>query len=43
MIFNRTWIQEISRRYNGGGARALGDRRDHNPGAKDRALLDLDQ
>lgn len=37
--YGRTWIQKLSRRYNEGGPRALGDRRHHNPGAVDRALL----
>jgi transposase len=41
--YSRTWIQELSRRYNRGGAKAIGDRRHHNPGAVDRALLNLDQ
>ncbi len=35
----RDWIQQIARRYNSGGPDALGDRRRHNPGAKERALL----
>lgn len=35
----REWIQQLARRYNTGGSEALGDRRHHNPGAKDRALL----
>ncbi len=34
------WVRKIARRYNEGGADALGDRRHSNPGAKERALLD---
>ena len=41
--YTRGWIQKLSRRYNEGGAAALGDRRHHNPGAADRALLNRDQ
>jgi transposase len=41
--YSRGWIQHIARRYNAGGARALGDRRHLNPGATDRALLDPEQ
>lgn len=40
--YSRGWIQELARRYNKGGPEALGDRRHHNPGATDRALLDED-
>jgi transposase len=39
----RGWIQQIARRYNRYGAEALGDRRHHNPGAKQRALLSVEQ
>ena len=38
----RAWIQRLARRYNADGPEALGDRRHHNPGATDRALLDAD-
>jgi transposase len=38
--YSRGWIQHIARRYNSGGAQALGDQRHLNPGATDRALLD---
>jgi len=41
--YGRTWIQKLSRRYNEGGPQALGDKRHHNPGAKDRALLNPEQ
>lgn len=41
--YSRGWIQQLARRYNRYGARALGDRRHHNPGAKERALLSADQ
>ncbi len=37
--YSRGWIQQLARRYNAGGSEALGDRRHHNPGARDRALL----
>jgi transposase len=39
----RGWIQRIARRYNADGPETLGDRRHHNPGARDRALLSADQ
>jgi transposase len=39
----RGWIQKLARRYNADGPEALGDHRHHNPGARDRALLDADQ
>jgi transposase len=41
--YSRGWIQQLARRYNSGGAEALGDRRHTNPGATDRALLDAEQ
>ena len=41
--YSRGWIQQLARRYNSDGARALGDGRHGNPGAKDRALLSVDQ
>ena len=41
--YSRGWIQQIARRYNRYGAEALGDRRHHNPGAKERALLSVEQ
>ena len=41
--YSRGWIQKLARRYNAEGLEALGDRRHHNPGAKERALLDSDQ
>jgi transposase len=31
--YSPEWIREVSRRYNGGGAEGLGDRRHGNPGA----------
>jgi transposase len=41
--YSRGWIQQLARRYNAGGAEALGDRRHRNPGARERALLDQGQ
>jgi transposase len=41
--YSRGWIQQLARRYNRYGPEALGDRRHHNPGAKERALLSADQ
>ena len=41
--YSRGSIQQLARRYNALGAEALGDRRHHNPGAKERALLTADQ
>jgi transposase len=41
--YSRGWIQQLARRYNAEGPEALGDRRHHNPGATDRALLDQDR
>jgi transposase len=41
--YSRGWIQQLARRYNADGPRALGDRRHRNPGAKDRALLTAEQ
>lgn len=41
--YSRGWIQQLARRYNADGPRALGDRRHRNPGARDRALLSADQ
>jgi transposase len=41
--YSRGWIQQLARRYNADGPRALGDRRHQNPGARDRALLSADQ
>ena len=41
--YSRGWIQQIARRYNRYGVEALGDRRHHNPGAKQRALLSAEQ
>ncbi len=41
--YSRGWVQQLARRYNAGGAEALGDRRHENPGATDRALLDRDR
>ena len=41
--YSRGWIQKLARRYNRYGPEALGDRRHHNPGARERALLDSDQ
>ena len=41
--YSRGWIQQLARRYNAHGPRALGDRRHRNPGARDRALLTAEQ
>jgi transposase len=41
--YSRGWIQQLARRYNADGPRALGDCRHRNPGAKERALLSADQ
>src|SRR5687767_9356659 len=41
--YARGWIQQLARRYNALGPEALGDRRHHNPGARDRALLSAEQ
>jgi transposase len=41
--YSRGWIQQLARRFNADGPQALGDRRHHNPGAKERALLRADQ
>jgi transposase len=41
--YSRGWIQQLARRYNNGGPKALGDRRHQNPGATQRALLSADQ
>ena len=41
--YSRGWIQQLARRYNAAGPDALGDRRHHNPGAKERALLTAEQ
>jgi len=42
--YSRGWIQRLARRYNAlGPDEALGDRRHHNPGARDRALLSAEQ
>jgi transposase len=41
--YSRGWIQQLARRYNRYGPLALGDRRHHNPGARDRALLSANQ
>ena len=41
--YSRGWIQRLARRYNRYGPEALGDRRHHNPGARDRALLSAQQ
>ena len=41
--YSRGWIQQLARRYNADGPRALGDRRHRNPGARDRALLTAEQ
>jgi transposase len=38
--YSEKWTREIARRYEHGGAQALGDRRHSNPGARRRALLD---
>ncbi len=41
--YSRGWVQQLARRYNTGGPEALGDRRHHNPGARERALLTAEQ
>ena len=41
--YSRGWIQQLARRYNARGPEALGDHRHNNPGARDRALLTVDQ
>jgi transposase len=41
--YSRGWIQELARRYNAHGPEALGDGRHRNPGAKERALLTVEQ
>jgi transposase len=41
--YSRGWIQQLARRYNAHGPKALGDRRHLNPGARDRALLTAEQ
>ncbi len=41
--YSRGWIQQLARRYNADGPQALGDRRHRNPGARDRALLSVEQ
>jgi transposase len=41
--YSRGWIQQLARRYNDRGPKALGDGRHQNPGATDRALLSADQ
>lgn len=41
--YSRGWIQQLARRYNADGPEALGDRRHHNPGARERALLTAEQ
>ena len=41
--YPRGWIQELARRYNAHGPEALGDGRHRNPGAKERALLTVEQ
>ena len=41
--YSRGWIQQLARRYNALGEEALGDGRHRNPGARDRALLSVEQ
>src|SRR3954454_16788475 len=41
--YSRGWIQQLARRYNADGPKALGDRRHQNPGASERALLTVEQ
>jgi transposase len=41
--YSTKWVKEILRRYEEGGVEGLGDRRHHNPGGADRALLDAGQ
>lgn len=41
--YSRGWIQQLARRYNARGPEALGDRCHYNPGARERALLTIDQ
>jgi transposase len=38
--YSEKWTREIARRYEEQGLEGLGDRRQGNPGAKERALLD---
>ncbi len=37
--YSPAWIRTIARRYNEGGAEGIGDRRHHNPGGTERALV----
>ncbi len=37
--YSPAWIRTIARRYNEGGVAGLGDRRHHNPGGSERALV----
>jgi hypothetical protein len=41
--YSTKWVKEILRRYEEGGVQGLGDRRHHNPGGAERALLDAEQ
>ena len=41
--YSRGWIQQLAHRYNQEGPKALGDRRHQNPGARERALLTVEQ
>jgi transposase len=41
--YSTKWVREILRRYQERGVEGLGDRRHHNPGAAERALLDAAQ
>ena len=41
--YSRGRIQQLARRYSAYGPEASGDRRHHNPGAKERALLSAAQ
>jgi hypothetical protein len=41
--YSRGWIQQLARRYNDSGPKALGDGRHQNSGAIDRAVLSADQ
>lgn len=37
--YSPVWIRQIAHRYNEHGVEGVGDRRHHNPGGRDRALL----
>src|SRR5215218_1582120 len=41
--YSTKWVKEILHRYEEGGVQGLGDRRHHNPGGAERALLDAQE